>query len=156
MNSFPHTHPWPSLHWERWGWITEACVGVSCKYMLVLLLIKAMLPSKPINHLFQERRLLFSSPIAGFLCISLLHSRISWGDTDISAPRSVCEMEHVNLKPDDFSSLKNGLLTVLCERHSLAIGDESADSNVPIWKYPKWVVYITLHVSLYTNQTSAL
>lgn len=83
----------------------EACVGVSCKYMLVFFLITAIPQSKPMSHLFQDRSLLFSGPVAGFSYIFLLHSRIKRGDTDISVPsKYVCEIEHIHSK--------NGLLAV--------------------------------------------
>lgn len=51
----------------------QACVGVSCKYMLVFFLITTIPRAKPMSHLFQECSLLFSGPVAGFLHISLLH-----------------------------------------------------------------------------------
>lgn len=79
-------------------------MGVSCKYMLVFFLITAVPQSKPMRHSFQGHSLLFSGPIAGFSCFSLLHSRIKRGDTDISVPsKSVYEMEHVNLEAHNSS-----------------------------------------------------
>lgn len=85
----------------------EACVGVSCKYMLVFFLITAVLQSKPMSHSFQEHSLLFSGPIAGFSCFPSLHSMIKRGDADISVPsKSVYEMEHMNLGAHNSTSLQ--------------------------------------------------
>lgn len=97
MTSIPHTDSWPSLQPGEIGrLIMEAGVGVSRKYMPVLVLIAAIPQSKPMSQSFQEHSLLFSGPIAGFSSRSSLHSGIKRGDTDISVPsKSVCEIEHV-------------------------------------------------------------